>query len=475
MKTPALFFRPDNENGAMIKASFYRWYVVILLLLIFILSYFDRFILSLLVEPIKTSLHLTDFQIGLLLGPAFSLFNVAAALPLGWYADRSNRKYLLIAGIILWCSMTASSGFVVTFLPLFLLRLGLGLGEAVVSPASISIISDYFGRKERARAISVYCAGTYLGAGLAFLVGGNIVGWLEGKGQVHILSMGPFEPWQAAFVIVGAPGILLALALFSIREPSRGEQLALPATDAPPIGITRYILARWRGFGVLFVGSTCNYAMSTLTFWNVPLFQRVWNWDVASVGTVTGLLYFTAGPIGTAVAVWAVRKFTHRYPDDGAMRTLLLGLLIGIPASALYPIMPSPQLAVLLMFVAFIGKSVATAAGPASLALITPGNLRARGVAVFNTVIALLGPLLGPPLIGWIVDSTGNPRTVGMVMAGFVACIGIPAILVVATGLGQYRRTHAALAEELARADAATAGEIAGPETVPATPRLALS
>ena len=125
----------------------YRWYVVILLLGVFILSYFDRFILSLLVEPLKAAMKLSDFEVGLLLGPAFSTFHVLVAIPLGWYADRSNRKYLLLAGIVIWCSMTVGSGLVATFLPLFLMRLGLGLGEAVVSPCSVSIIRRACSRK----------------------------------------------------------------------------------------------------------------------------------------------------------------------------------------------------------------------------------------------------------------------------------------------------------------------------------------
>lgn len=149
----------------------YQWYVVVLLLLVFVLSYFDRYILTLVVEPIKKSLHLTDFQVGLLLGPAFSLFNVVMGIPLGWYADRSSRKWILIVGIVIWCTMTTASGFATTFVALLVLRLGLGLGEAVVSPCSVSMISDYFERARRGRAISVYMAGPYLGAGLAFLVG----------------------------------------------------------------------------------------------------------------------------------------------------------------------------------------------------------------------------------------------------------------------------------------------------------------
>lgn len=440
------------------ESSIYRWYVVVVLLLIFILAYFDRFILSLLVDPIKESLGLSDFQIGLLLGPAFSLFHVLVSIPLGWLGDRSSRKWLLIVGIVFWCTMTTMSGFAIAFLPLLLFRLGLGLGEAVVSPCSVSIISDYFNRKERPRAISVYMAGPYLGAGLAFLVGGHIVAWLHQLGPISILGMGPFEPWQATFLLVGAPGIVAVLLMTTLREPERTDKIS-NATDGAKISAVKYMMERWRGFGVLFVGSTCNFAMSTLALWNVPLFSRVYGWDIITVGTVTGLFYFTAGPIGTAVALWASKAFEAK--ADSAMRTLILGLFITIPASALYPIMPTAELAVVAMFLAFIGKSTATAGGPAALQLITPGEMRSRSVAIFNTVIMLVGPLLGPPLIGFAVDRSGDPASIGMVLSGFVLIIGLPTLVIVCLGLKHYRKTAADLAEQVDQAPATLAAAAA--------------
>ena len=417
-----------NGNG-------YRWYVVILLLAIFILSYFDRYILSLLIEPLKKSIDLTDFQVGLLLGPAFSLFHVIVGIPLGWYADRTNRKYLLIGGILIWCAMTTGNGFVTTFLALFLLRLGLGLGEAVVTPASISIISDYFNRTERGRAISIYMAGPYLGAGLAFLAGGFIVSHLESLGHVDWPLIGERAPWQAAFIFVGIPGFLFALMMLTVREPERQERTG----SAQGIGVAfKYILKRWRGFGALFVGSSCNFAMIATTLWTVPLFQRVYGWSIAEVGAVTGLFYFTAGPLGTALAVWAQKRFETKY-KDASMRLLLLGLLIVIPTSALYPIMPTAELAMVLMFITFIGKSVATAGGPSSMMQITPGEIRGQSMAIFSTVIALVGPLLGLPLIGRAIDATGDPKSIGIVLSAYVLIIGVPAIILLCLGLRHYR------------------------------------
>ncbi|MDF7775538.1 MFS transporter [Sphingomonas sp. AOB5] len=424
----------------------YRWYVVCLLLMIFILSYLDRYIPTLLIEPIKKSMGLSDFQVGLLLGPAFSLFHVLVGIPLGWYADRANRKYLLIAGIVTWCAMTVGSGLVNTFILLLLFRLGLGIGEAVVSPSAVSIISDYFDRKDRARAISLFMAGPYLGAGLAFLGGGMLVRWLETLGPIQFPLLGPMEPWHMAFVLVGLPGFLFAALMLTVREPERQEKLARQQNFGAAFV---YIAKRWRAFGGLFIGSSCNFAISTLAFWNIPLFQRIWGWNVAEIGAVTGLFYFTAGPIGTALAVWAQRKFAQNHVD-GSMRVLILGLLIGVPASALYPIMPSAEFAVVLMFVAFIGKSVATAGGPSSMALITPGEIRGQSLAIYSTVIALIGPLFGPPLVGWAIDASGDPKSIGIMLFGFVTLIGLPSILLIWLGLKHYRTEVQTLERTLA-------------------------
>ena len=429
------------------RSPAYRWYVVGLLLLVFILSYFDRFILSLVVEPIKHSLGLNDFQVGLLLGPAFSAVNVVAGIPLGWYADRANRKWILIAGTVIWCTMTTVTGFATTFLMLFVFRLGLGLAEAVVSPCSVSMISDYFDRSRRGRAISLYMAGPYLGAGLAFLFGGNLIGWLGRMGHTHFLGFGPFEAWQMAFFLVGIPGFAFALLMLSIAEPPHKEKLG--DKEGRPISAFAYILARWRGFFPLFLGATCNFAMSTLTFWNVALFGRVYGWNVATIGTVTGLFYFTAGPIGTALAIWLMKRLTLRH-IDAPMRVLIMGLAITIPMSALYPVMPTAQLAVAAMFVAFIGKSLATAGGPAALALVTPGDIRSQSVAIFNTCITLVGPLIGPPLIGWATDASGDPKSIGWVLSLFVLGLGIPSLIVTMSGLRSYRKALVEVEERLA-------------------------
>ncbi len=254
-------------------------------------------------------------------------------------------------------------------------------------------------------------------------------------GDIHWLVFGRLEAWQAAFILVGAPGFVLAALMLTVREPERQETLKSAEGGGRAFS---YILKRWRGFGALFIGSSCNFAMSGLAFWNIPLFQRVWGWNIAEIGAVTGLFYFTAGPVGTTIAVWAQRRLARTHAD-GAMRVLILGLLLAVPASALYPVMPSPGLAVALMFIAFVGKSIATAGGPASMALISPGEIRGQSMAIFNAFIALVGPLIGPPLIGWAIDMSGDQKSIGVVLSAYAIIVGGPSMLLVWLGLKHYR------------------------------------
>lgn len=212
--TTAIIERSDTQTR-------YAWFVVTLLTTAQIVSYVDRFLPSLLIEPIKADLRLSDFQVGLLLGPAFGLFYVIAGLPLGWIADRFSRKKLLAAGIAVWCCMTAAASTARSFIPLFATRLGVGLGEATVAPCSVSLISDLFPREQRPRAVSLFMAGTFLGAGVAFLFGGLLVHKIASLPTITVPIFGEMRPWQATFLIVGLPGLLLAALMLNIREPER--------------------------------------------------------------------------------------------------------------------------------------------------------------------------------------------------------------------------------------------------------------
>ena len=412
------------------------WYVVALLLLTQIASYIDRFLPGLMLSPIKRDLGLTDFQVGLMIGPAFGVFYVLMGLPFGWLADHFSRRKLLAGGVTVWSLMTAAGSLAQGFVPLLGARLGVGLGEAAVAPCAVSLISDYFPRDRRAKAMSVYMSGTFLGAGIAFLLGGPVVAAIA-HSQLAVPLLGALRPWQLTFLLVGLPGLGLALALLTMSEPRRREQTS--SGEARSLGTAlRYAARRWRAFGTLMLASGCVVTLGSLSFWNVALFERNWGWGVRDVGIATGMLFLTGGPLGTLLGIRLTGRWLKAGRRDATLRVLWVGLVIAVPGFALYPVMPAPALALAVMFFAFVGQATAAAAGPASLSLLAPGQIRAQLTAIYYVVISVSGQLLGPPPVGWMTDHLGGPRHLREAMTIEVLAAGVPVLLLVWRGLRNY-------------------------------------
>ena len=213
------------------RATGYSWYVLGVLVVVYILNFIDRQILSILAEDIKADLDLTDGDLGFLLGAAFAVFYALFGIPLGRLADNWNRKKLLAIGLTLWSAMTALSGFARSQATLSLARMGVGIGEATASPTAYSLISDYFPKRQRATALAIYSSGLYLGGGVSLLIGAKIgLLWNQtypGGGPLGLVG------WQAAFLAVGIPGVLMALWVMTLREPVRGAMDGLPTAGSP--------------------------------------------------------------------------------------------------------------------------------------------------------------------------------------------------------------------------------------------------
>lgn len=221
---------PAEEAGQE-KASPYSWYVLSVLVLVYVLNFVDRQILSILANDIKKDLGLSDADLGFLYGTAFAVFYALFGIPLGRLADSWRRVPLMSAGLALWSLMTAASGFARNGVALTAARIGVGVGEATASPSAYSLISDLFPKRMRATALSIYASGLYLGGGLSLLIGGLIV---ENWNRLYPAG-GPLGlvGWQAAFLAVGLPGLLLALWVATIREPVRGAIDGMPTPPDP--------------------------------------------------------------------------------------------------------------------------------------------------------------------------------------------------------------------------------------------------
>jgi MFS family permease len=228
-----------------VRIGAYAWYALFVLVLVYVVNFVDRQIISILATDIKRDLHLEDAQIGFLYGTAFAVFYALFGIPLGRLADSWYRGRLIAIGLGLWSSMTALSGFANSFGMLATARIGVGIGEASASPAAYSMISDYFPKEKRATALSIYSAGLYIGGGLSLPVGGLVSSkWNAAFPDAGAAPLG-LVGWQAAFLAVGIPGLLLALWVLSLREPQRGASDRLPQPVVRPDA--------WRNFGAELV------------------------------------------------------------------------------------------------------------------------------------------------------------------------------------------------------------------------------
>lgn len=234
---------PDRVGQAKETVPAYSWYALSILVIVYVLNFVDRNIISILAEDIKADLGLRDDQIGFLYGTAFGVFYALFGIPLGKLADSWHRIRLMSAGLAIWSAFTALSGFAKSFAALSVARIGVGVGEATASPSAYSLISDWFPKKMRATALAIYSSGLYIGGGISLLIGGAIVeNWNQSYPTDAPLGL---AGWQAAFIIVGLPGLLLACLVFTLREPLRGESegIVTPPPKDPFRGFFRELIA----------------------------------------------------------------------------------------------------------------------------------------------------------------------------------------------------------------------------------------
>lgn len=422
----------------------YAWYVTTLLLLAYILSFVDRQIMSLLIEPIKADLLLTDFQIGLILGPAFAIFYVTLGIPIGWLADRKSRRTIIGVGITVWCIMTAACGLARDFPQLFLARIGVGAGEAVLTPSALSLISDYFPQKKRARAVSVYMSGISLGQGIANLVGGPLIAVLLAMPPFEFPIVGELRAWQTAFMVVGLPGLIVAILMITVKEPIRRgliEMQGSAGTKKNELSFQEsmnFLGKRWKAYGSLFFGMSVVTLVGYTGFWNAPLFQRTWGWDIGSIGIVLGTAGLIFGPIGATSGGWLADKLTKMGGKDGPMRAMYYGVIVTVITNVLYPLMPTGNWAMVIYVPSILGGAMASACGAAAVVHIAPNQVRGQATAIYWLIINVVGLMLGPTSVGFLTDLMGDPSMLRYAMAGIPLVVGIPAILLIMWGLKYY-------------------------------------
>ncbi len=385
----------------------YSWTVVFVLMLAYVSSFIDRQILSLLVGPIKRDMHLTDTQVSLLMGLSFALFYTLLGVPIGRWADRANRRNIIVLGIAAWSLMTALGGAVKSYTQFFLVRMGVGVGEATLSPAAYSLLSDYFPKEKLATAISVYSAGVYLGSGIAVLIGAALVGMGNGPDTVTLPFIGTVFSWQLIFVYIGLPGLLLAGLVRLINEPVRRNLLIDAAGRVQTLSIAdvfRLIGQKRRAFfsvtlGITFV-SLVAYATSA---WMPTLFVRRFGWTSGHIGLLYGSIITVFSTSGIMLGGRLADRFTRRGYTDGKLRVGIIAAA-GILLSSGVCLITDPNVLVTLLPIPCFFVAFPLGASSAAIQEIMPNQARAMASAVYLLILNLIALGFGPTLVALLTD-----------------------------------------------------------------------
>jgi len=394
-------------------SSGFAWYVVIILTACYTLSFIDRQILGLLVGPIKRDLGISDTRVGLLQGLAFSVFYTFLGLPLGRIADTRNRRNLIGVSVLLWSFFTGCCSLARSFWSLILTRIGVGFGEAGLSPAAYSMFADIFPKERLGVALSIFYMGVFLGQSLALLVGGTTVEAVSHMSSITLPLLGTMAPWRITFLIAAAPGIPFALLVYTLREPIRRGLLQTGGESAPKLGVSRLspratlreVGVRWSSVVGISAGmicqAICNYGFMA---WAPTFFARAHHWSPGQTGRALGLIIATFGCLGMYVGGRISDGWLKKGRFDAPLR---VGVPSAIGTGILFPLAflshnATVTLALICPALFFLALPMGTAV--AALQMIFPNQVRGQVSAFYLFCLNLGGLSLGPLMPGVLND-----------------------------------------------------------------------
>lgn len=387
----------------------YAWYALGLLTIVSLLNYLDRTLIYILFTPIKQEMSFTDFELALLGTTSFVIFFTALGVPFGRLADRSSRKNMIAGGLAVWSVFSGLTGFAKGFWALFLCRVMVGVGEATLGPAALSLLSDYFPPRRRAGMQSIYASGITIGSGLAFFLGG----WIGFK-----------YGWRTAFYFLGFPGLCFAVLVYLLKEPQRGR------TEVSP---PKYTSNDWR---LLFRSKPLRYhyagyalfalAANSLSIWGPTFFTRVHGYSIRTLGIVAGLTSLTSGIPFTLLGGFLSDRMRQHGPG-GRMRLGWIASLLAVPFWIMLLFSSSVPVLLLANFI-LLGLSLMwIAPSMADVHEMSGPHLRGLGVGVFICLVHIAAYAIGSPLIGKLSDLLGAATNPGIMRYSFlvspISCI----------------------------------------------------
>ena len=425
------------------------WFGVAVLMGAGLIGIMDHQIFNLVVDPVRHSLGFSDVQIGVLQGIAFTLFYMVFALPLGWLVDRLHRIRLTGLGMLVMGAGTIGCGIAHSFAVMFASRTLMGIGQAALAPAAISLIADYFSPQKRPVAMSVYGAYEMGGAGVSLLTGGAMLVAAGSLQHIGISGMADIAPWRFVFFAAGAPALLLAAILGLVNEPRRrddetpgGEKLHAGAGTASQQDLWKF-LVRARGWLIphlVSISVVATVSMGLLN-WMPTVLIRDHGWQAKNIGFTYGVLFLFLGPAGTLSAGYVSRILQRRSMEDAALRMACLGSLIVCGAVSSIALQWTSRAMLVPIGIAVFGTSLVPMVSIVAIQHATPNSLRGRVSAIYYLVTGIVAGNLGPLIPSLLTQYVfHNPDSIGKAL-GIMGAVGAPLTAAgLIAALGPYRR-----------------------------------
>ncbi|MCM8731619.1 spinster family MFS transporter [Hephaestia sp. GCM10023244] len=427
-----------TANAPPYPSRRYAYFSVGLLTLAYIFAFVDRMALSLVVDPIREDLGLTDTQVGALVGLAFVVCYVVFSFPFGRWVDRNARPPALTLGIGIWSMAMVGCGLAANFWQLFVGRMLVGVGEASVNPVAYSAIPDSFPPHRRGLAMAIFASGSTIGGGLGVYLGSLLLDWAT-RAQPSLPLVGSLAPWQVLFIGLGMPGLLVALLIHAtLRDPPRRKAGALPARSSDA---ATYFRTHRRLFVTIFLGFS-GFAISNYAFtvWGPTYFMRVHHLSIAQVGILMGAGFGILGTSGALVGgIWTDRMQKAGYRAAPVRAGLYIAAL-QCPFFLGAYLCPQPALAIALFCCGMFTASMIGGVQGAMVQALTPNRMRGQAGAIYLTVVNVLGLGLAPIATAAMTDYVfGGPAQIGKSLAATSAIALGGASLLLALGLKQAR------------------------------------
>lgn len=430
------------------------WYATFMLAFLFWMSILDRFIISLLIDPIKADLGLSDVQFGVLQGVAFVLSYTVFGFIFGALADRKDRRRLIYLGVTIWSLASGACGLAQNFWHMLIARAGLGAGESSLNPCATSMIADLFPRDKLTSAMAVYSLGATIGGGTALMIGGAIIYWVSGLGDIVLPVIGQISTWQAVFFIVGFPGVLFAFIIFTVPEPVRRNQSQTLSTSRSwrraYVDLFTFMKSHPRFFVCHHLGFTCcAIAVTGCATWYPVHMIRSFGWSEGRVGLTLGLTILAAGITGKLACGWFVDAMYRRGYRDAQLRWYAICLFLATPVGIIATISGNPW-----VFLSMIGLFVVLncslmACATTAIILVTPNQLRGASTAFYSTFIALVGGSSGAVLIPLVSEHVFyGESSIGLGMATIIGIVCPLGALTLTLGFKAMRRSLAEMEGE---------------------------